>query len=74
MNSNDNDTVSPSTLWEAAKVVMRGNIIAIASRLKKQRLAQQIELERQIKKLESQYQQSKNQQDLKLLQEKREVR
>lgn len=35
LKSNDNDTVSPSTLSEAAKVVMRGNIIAISSRLKK---------------------------------------
>ena len=52
---NDNGTVSPSSHWEAAKVVMRGNIIAISSRLKKQRLAQQVELEREIKKLETRY-------------------
>ena len=52
LKCNDNDTVSPSNLWEAAKVVMRGNIIAISSRLKKQRQAQQVELEREIKKLE----------------------
>ncbi|KAM7369499.1 hypothetical protein PAMP_000739 [Pampus punctatissimus] len=70
LKSNDNDTVSPSTLWEAAKVVMRGNIIAISSRLKKQRLAQQVELEREIKKLEAQYQQSKTHQVLVSLKEK----
>lgn len=35
---NENDTVSPSTIWEAGKAVMKGNIIAISSRLKKQRL------------------------------------
>ena len=67
---NDNDTVSPTNLWEAAKVVMRGNIVAISSKLKKQRLA--VELEREIKKLETQYQQSKKQQVLVLLKEKRQ--
>lgn len=70
LKSNDNDTVSPSTLWEAAKVVMRGNIIAISSRSKKQRLAQQVELESGIKKLDDQ----KNTPiyDLSLLKEKRQ--
>lgn len=40
---NDNNTVSPSILWEGAKSVLRGNIIAISSRLKKERLAEDLE-------------------------------
>lgn len=37
---------------------MRGNITAISSRLKKKRLAQQVELEREMKKVETQHQHS----------------
>ena len=68
---NDNGTVSPSILWEGAKAVMRGSIIAISSRLKKQRLAQQDTLEREIKKLETEHQQSKKQEVLQTLKETR---
>lgn len=38
---------------------MKGNIIAISSRLKKQRLAQQVDLEKEIKRLETEYKQLK---------------
>lgn len=38
---NDNGTVSPSVLWDAGKATIRGKIISIGSRLKKQRLAKQ---------------------------------
>lgn len=31
----DNGSVTPSVLWDAAKAVMRGKIIALTSRLKK---------------------------------------
>lgn len=44
--TNEDDTISPITLWEGSKAVMRGRIIAISSRLKKQRLSQQNELEK----------------------------
>lgn len=44
---NDKDGVSPTVLWEGAKCVLRGNIIAICSRLKKERIAEQLVLENQ---------------------------
>lgn len=40
--SNDNGTVSSSILWEGAKAVMRGNLIAISSRIKKLKLEMEI--------------------------------
>lgn len=49
----DNETVSPSVLWEGPKCVLRGNIIAISSRLKRQRLAEQLGLENKIRQLEN---------------------
>ena len=45
---NDNGEVSPSTLWEAGKAVIRGEIIEITSRLRKARLEQQKGLESNI--------------------------
>lgn len=42
---NDTGDVTPTILWERAKSVLRGNIIALSSKLKKKRLAEQIELE-----------------------------
>ena len=69
---NDNETVSPSILWEGARAVMRGNIIAISSRLKKQRMAEQVELESEIKSLETKHQHSKDQKILDLLKETRQ--
>ena len=71
LTANDNGTVSPSMLLEGAKAVMRGNIIAIASREKK-RQAQQVELENIIKKLELEHQQSRNVEILAPLKEKRQ--
>lgn len=49
----EDDTISPTTLWEGSKAVMRGCTIAISSRLNKQRLSEQKEL------LETEHQQSK---------------
>ena len=50
---------------------MMGCIIAISSRLKKQRLNQQNELERKIKHLETEHQQTKKQEVLQALKESR---
>lgn len=47
--TNDNNTAPPPTLWEGATGVMRANIMAISSRLKKQRLAQRVELEGELR-------------------------
>ena len=69
---NDNDTVSPSMLWEGAKAVMRGNLIAIASREKKKKQAQQVELENMIKKLEREHKQLRNPEILRQLKAKRQ--
>lgn len=68
---NDKDNVTPSVLWEAAKVVLRGNIIALSSRFKKKRLAEQLELENKIKELEKKYQQSGKEEILTILKENR---
>lgn len=55
---NDNGEVSPSILWEAAKVVIRGKIIAISSGLKKEREKKQLQLEKNIKDLEREHKSS----------------
>lgn len=52
---NGNGTVPPSILWEGCKAVMRGNIIVISSQLKKQRITEQNNLEREIKDFELRY-------------------
>lgn len=52
---NDRDDTSPVILWEAAKAVLRGKIIQFASRLKRERISKQKDLEEQIKDLERQH-------------------
>lgn len=52
---NDNGEVSPTILWEGAKVVMRGKIIQISSKLKRLRLEEELALENKIKLLEEQH-------------------
>lgn len=47
---NDDGNVSPSTVWDASKATIRGKIISIGSRIKKQRLAKEQNLEDKIKK------------------------
>lgn len=69
---NDNETVSPSVLWEGAKCVLRGNIIAISSRLKRERLAEQLGLENKIRQLEKEYQTVQNNDTLNMLKENRQ--
>lgn len=41
---NDNGMVSPSVLWDAGKPIIRGKIISIGSRIKKDRLKKQQKL------------------------------
>lgn len=52
---NDNGEVNPSILWEGAKAVIRGKIIQISSKTKRQRLEEQLNLENKIKLLETQH-------------------
>ena len=44
-------------MWDAGKATIRGKIISIGSRIKKQRLAKQQELESEIKRLDKEYKQ-----------------
>lgn len=60
INLNDVDNISPSILWEGCKAVMRGKIIAISSRIKKQRMQKQKTLEDTIKKLQNEHKQTQN--------------
>lgn len=68
---NDNGTVSPSILWDAGKATIRGKIISIGSRLKKDRLKKQVELETEIKRLEREHKQHGKQEVLDKLKENR---
>lgn len=52
---NDTGEVNPAILWEGAKVVMRGKIIQISSKLKRMRMEEQLVLENKIKLLEEQH-------------------
>lgn len=52
---NDNGEVDPSILWEGAKAVLRGKIIEISSKIKRQRIKEQLNLENKIKLLETQH-------------------
>lgn len=58
LDVNDTGEINPSTLWSAAKAVIRGKMIQISSRLKKQRLAEQNNLEHKIKILEMEHKKS----------------
>ena len=66
---NDDGSVSPSVVWDASKATMRGKIISIGSRIKKQRLAKQQGLETEIKKLTREHKQFGQEDTLKKLKE-----
>lgn len=71
---NDQDNISPILLWEGAKAVLRGKIIQFASRLKRERLSKQTDLEKQIKELEKQHKENTSTETLsKLKQVKQEL-
>lgn len=69
---NDNGMVSPTVLWDAGKATIRGKIISIGSRLKKDRLKKQVDLETEIKRLENEHKQSGKQEVLNKLKENRD--
>lgn len=52
---NDNGTVSPSTLWDAAKAVLRGKLIQWSSRKKREKDEQIKVLSEKLKELESKH-------------------
>ena len=49
---NDNETVSPSTIWDAAKAVIRGKLILWSARKKKEKEKQINDLTAKLKSLE----------------------
>ena len=66
---NDTEEIDPIILWEGAKAVIRGHIIASAK--KRTREAQQKRLSEQIKQLEDKHRETKSDEDWKKLKEKR---
>lgn len=68
---NDNGMVSPTVLWDAGKATIRGKIISIGSKLKKDRLRKQVELETEIKRLENEHKRSGKQEVFNKLKENR---
>lgn len=72
MDINDNGEVTASNLWDAAKAVMRGQIIQITSRIKKQREAKRLELETEIIGLEKEHKKSRQGDTLELLKKVRQ--
>lgn len=72
MDINDNGEVTPSILWDAAKAAMRGQIIQITSRVKKQREAKRLELETEIIRLEKEHKTSRQGNTLELLKKVRQ--
>lgn len=52
VEQNDNGLVPPTILWDACKVVLRGKVIAITSKLKKCRLEKLNTLTNSLNKLE----------------------
>lgn len=68
---NDNGMVSPSVLWDAGKATIRGKIISIGSKVKKERIKKQLQLETEIKRLETEHKQHGKQEVLDKLKEHR---
>lgn len=64
---NYNREVTPSTLWDAAKAVIRDHLIQIMSRLKKQREADRLELEPEIIRLEKEHKISRKRQYIRII-------
>ena len=56
LETNDNENMTPQTLWNAAKAVLRGKSIAIQSYLKKQEISQINNLTLHLKQLEKEEQ------------------
>uniref|UniRef100_A0A3P9KVM4 Reverse transcriptase domain-containing protein n=1 Tax=Oryzias latipes TaxID=8090 RepID=A0A3P9KVM4_ORYLA len=67
LENNDNGETSLTILWEAAKAVLRGKIIAISSKIKKDREKKQKKLEKDIMDLQREHQQTNDKNTLKSL-------
>ena len=61
LETNDNENMTTQNLWDAAKAVLRGKFIAIASYLKKQEKNQKDNLTLHLKQLEKEEQKKKTQ-------------
>lgn len=70
---NDNGEVSTAVLWDGAKAVIRGKCIELASKLNKQWVQRQIELENQIKRLEQAHKIDRRDEKMKQLKSCREA-
>lgn len=68
---NDNGEVSLATLWDGGKAVIRGKIIEITSRIRKDCLKQQRAIESKIRELELEHKRTRNNSVLQELKENR---
>lgn len=68
---NDNGEVSLATLWDGGKAVIRGKIIEITSRIRKDYLKQQRAIESKIRELELEHKRTRNNSVLQELKENR---
>lgn len=73
MEHNDNREVSVYTLWEAAKVVLRGKLIALSSKIKKDCDNEQEKLEKLIQELEKEHKKKTDENILKSLTQHRQT-
>lgn len=64
LQNNDNGEVSPNTLWDAAKAVIRGKIIALTASRIKEKQKSLIELQEEMKLLEIRHTEQKDPQIL----------
>lgn len=69
---NDNGEVSVSILWEAAKAVLGGKLIALSSKIKKDYYKEQGKLEKLIQELELEYKKKNDKNILKSLNQYRQ--
>lgn len=60
LQNNDNGEVSPNTLWDAAKAVIRGKIIALTASRIKEKQKSLIELQEEMKLLEIRHTEQKD--------------
>ncbi len=60
MENNDNDQVSPVTLWDAAKAVLRSKIISTTAYLKKAKTQKLTDLQNKLLELEQLHSKQKN--------------
>ena len=63
LETNDNENMTTQNLWDAAKAVLRGKLIAIQSYLKKQEKHRIDNLTLHLKQLEKEEQQQKKKQN-----------